>query len=93
MVRPTLQRDVTSKLLFNSQHRLAVAGVFLEAGADALRYEEVAGRAGISRSLAHKELGVLVAVGALHRLEVERSVYYQRVASAFWLLCEELGAR
>ena len=81
-----------SKVLFNAQHRLAVSAVFL-VGPKLLGYEEVASRAGVSRSVAHKELGVLVHVGALGRLEAGRVVLYQRLESAYWPFAVEMLAR
>lgn len=88
MVQPAEHRDSLSKLLFNAQHRLAVAKVF--AGADQpLRYDDVVTSAGVSRSVVHKELQVLTKIGALQRVEVERAVYFQRTRSAFWELCAE----
>lgn len=73
-----------SKVLFNAQHRLTIAALFTTADAPVLGYEEVAERAGVSRSVAHKELALLVRIGALQRVEVGRSVSYQRTDSPFW---------
>jgi len=78
-----------SKAVFNAQHRLAIAAVFDELNA-VFSYEEVAERAAVSRSVAHKELSVLVRIGALARIEVGRSVNYQRSPSAFWAFASEL---
>ncbi len=79
-----------SKVLFNAQHRLAVAAVFSPPVDLVLGYEEVAVHAGVSRSVAHKELAVLVRVGAVRRIEVGRSVHYQRAESSFWAFVREL---
>lgn len=73
-----------SKTLFNAQHRLAVAAVFAPPDDRVLGYEEVAAAAGVSRSVAHKELAVLVKIGAITRIEVGRSVSYQRADTSFW---------
>ena len=78
-----------SKALFNARHRLSVAAVFDELNA-VLGYEEVAERARVSRSVAHKELAVLVRIGALSRIEVGRSVNYQRTPSGFWAFAFDL---
>lgn len=90
MAAPTTALETLSKLLFNAQHRLAVARVFLGDPAAALTCDDVAGGASISRSVAHKELHVLTTIGAVQRVEVHRNVYFQRVSSGFWVLCEEL---
>jgi response regulator of citrate/malate metabolism len=73
-----------SKLLFNAQHRLAVARLFAPPTEVTLTYEEVAQQAATSRSVAHKELGVLVRIGALQRVDIGRTVHYQRVDTPFW---------
>jgi predicted nucleotidyltransferase len=78
-----------SKLLFNAQHRIGVAAVF-EDDSLLVSYEEVAQRAGVSRSVVHKELGVLVRIRAVSRVDVGRSVLYQRAESSFWAFLDEL---
>ena len=83
----------TSKALFNAQHRLAVAAVFVAPDAAVRGYEDVASEAGVSRSVAHKELAVLVMVGAVLRIEIGRTVHYQRAESAFWPFVRELLSR
>ncbi len=79
-----------SKYLFNAQHRLSVAGVFAPPMNDALTYSEVAKKSAVSASVAHKELAVLVRIGALQRVEVGRQVHYQRIESPFWPFLEQL---
>jgi hypothetical protein len=91
-VKTVTDTQALSKLLFNAQHRVAVALVFA-ASDEVLGHEEVADRAKISRSVAHKELGVLVRIGALDRLEATRQVSYQRAASPFWAFVADLAAR
>lgn len=91
MVQPAGSREAFSKLLFNAQHRLAVAAV-LRASPGPVRRDEVAASAQVSPSVAHKELMVLVSIGAVQRVEVERSVYFQRSSSAFWTLCAEIDS-
>lgn len=86
-------RDAVSKLLFNAGHRLAVAEVFLEADPVSLRCDEVATAANVSLSVAHKELQVLTAIGAIQRVQIDRAVYFQRLESAFWNFCAELLGR
>lgn len=81
-----------SKLLFNAQHRIAVAHVMARSDA-VMGYEEVAERSGTSRSVAHKELRILVEIGAVNRLEVGRLVGYQRADSPFWPFLEDLVRR
>ena len=82
-----------SKLLFNAQHRLAVASVFAGDSDAALTYEQVADRCGVSRSVVHKDLQVLVHIDAVQRVELGRSVHYLRAPSAFWLFLEDLLSR
>ena len=82
-----------SKLVFNAQHRLAVADVFIEDATALLQYEEVAERARVGRSVAHKELSVFVTIGAVNRLTPGRFVYYQRAESEFWSFCADLIRR
>lgn len=89
MVQPTEQLDSLSKLLFNAQHRLAVASVFV-ASEHPLRYDDLVVSTGASWSVVHKEVGVLTRIGAVQRVEVERALYFQRAPSAFWALCDEL---
>jgi predicted transcriptional regulator len=84
--------QVLSKLLFNAQHRIAVAQVFLVAD-EVLGHEDVAARAGVGRSVAHKELAVLVRIGAVTRLEASRQVFYERAASPFWAFISDLADR
>lgn len=92
LVETATDTQALSKLLFNAQHRMTVAAVF--AGTDeVLGHEEVASRASVSRSVAHKELGVLVRIGALDRLAALRQVGYQRAASPFWAFLEDLAKR
>lgn len=83
MLRASTAREL-SKLLFNAQHRMAVAAVFAPPCDDVLDLEEVAERCGVSRSGVHKELRVLVTIGAVHRFEAGRVVQYQRAESPFW---------
>ncbi len=92
MVQPTNPLDSLSKLLFNAQHRLAVAAAFASSD-EPLRYEDVVASTGASRSVVHKEVQVLTAIGAVQRVEVERAVYFQRAPSTYWVLCDELIAR
>jgi hypothetical protein len=82
-----------SKLFFNAQHRIAVAAVFAPPKEVMLGYEEVASVAGVSRSVAHKELAVLVRIGAIARLEVGRAVGYQRLDGPFWPFVTDLIKR
>lgn len=84
--------QVLSKLLFNAQHRIAVAQVFL-ATDEVLVHDDVAARAGVSRSVAHKELAVLVRIGGLMRLEASRQVFYERAESPFWAFISDLADR
>ncbi len=84
--------QVLSKVLFNAQHRMAVAMVFA-ATDEMLGHEDVASRASVSRSVAHKELGVLVRIGAVGRLEVGRQVLYERSSSPFWPFLDDLASR
>lgn len=91
MVQPTDPVDNLSKLLFNAQHRLAVAAAFMSSN-KALRYDDIATSAGVSRSVVHKEVRVLTTIGAVQRVDVERAVYFQRTPSAFWDLCSELAS-
>ena len=79
-----------SKLLFNAQHRLAVAAVFTPPTSEALTYGEVAKKSSVSLSVAHKELAVLVRIEAVQRVEAGRQVRYQRVDSPFWPFLEHL---
>ena len=79
-----------SKYLFNAQHRLSVAAVFAPPAKDVLTYSEVAKKSSVSTSVAHKELAVLVQIGALQRIEVGRQVHYQRVDCPFWPFLEYL---
>lgn len=90
MAAPATRHEALSKLLFNAQHRLSVAKVFLDEPTAAVSCEDVAARAEVSRSVAHKELHVLTAIGAMQRIEASRSVYFQRLPSSFWGLSEEL---
>lgn len=92
MVQPTDPRESLSKLLFNAQHRLAIASAFASSG-EPLRYDDIVTRTGVSRSVVHKEVQVLTAIGAVQRVDVERAVYFQRTKSAYWVLCTELVAR
>ncbi len=91
MVQPTDSLSNLSKLLFNAQHRLAVAAAFAETD-QPLRYDELVARTRVSRSVVHKEVQVLTAIGAVQRIELERAVYFQRTESAFWAFCAELSA-
>ena len=79
-----------SKHLFNAQHRLSVATVFAPPANDALTYLEVAKKTSVSPSVAHKELAVLVQIGAIQRIEAGRQVHYQRVDCPFWPFVEHL---
>jgi DNA-binding transcriptional regulator GbsR (MarR family) len=92
MAQPTDPADSLSKLLFNAQHRLAVAEAFMSSD-QALRYDDIATSTGVSRSVVHKEVQVLTTIGAVQRVDIERAVYFQRTPSAFWDLCTELAAR
>lgn len=89
MVQPTDPLDSLSKLLFNAQHRLAVASAFASSD-QPLRYDDLVDSTGASRSVVHKEVRVLTTIGAVQRVEVERAVYFQRAPSAYWTLCNEL---
>ena len=91
MVQPSGSREALSKALFNAQHRLSVAAVVRTVDGP-LRREDVMAKAGVSSSVAHKELAVLAAIGAVQRVELDRSVYFQRIESAYWALSEELDA-
>ncbi len=86
----TAEVQTLSKLLFNARHRLAVAAVFARPDQGPLTYEEVAVKAAVSRSVAHKELRVLVRIEALQRVDVGRSVHYQRVDSPVWPFVEHV---
>lgn len=90
MTRTAAHSRELSKLFFNAQHRLAVAAVFAPPNDQVLGYEEVAALAEVSRSVAHKELVVLVRVGAIRRIEIGRSVHYRRAESSFWAFLQEL---
>ena len=89
-VNPPTSVAQLSKVLFNAQHRLTVAAVFASPAKNALRYEEVAEKSGVSRSVAHKELQVLVRIGAVQRVETGRVVHYLATESAFWNFVREL---
>ncbi len=86
----TAQAQTLSKLLFNAQHRLTIAAVFARPDEGPLTYEEVATKASVSRSVAHKELTVLVRIEALQRVEAGRRVHYQRLDSPFWPFVDHL---
>lgn len=84
-------RDL-SKLVFNAQHRIAVA--LAVARSDAIvSYDEVAVASGASPSVVHKELALLVRIGAVGRVEAGRVVGFHRLESGFWAFVEELAAR
>ena len=81
-----------SKAVFNAQHRIGVAQAVVNADR-ILTYEEVAQQSGTSRSVAHKELQLLVRIGAVNRVELPRSVGYQTTKdSPFWPFLQHLSS-
>lgn len=92
MAQPTTSLEELSKVVFNAQHRLSVARVFLDSEAGAMRCDDVAKRASVSQSVTHKELQVLVRIRAVQRLETSRAVFFLRTESEFWAFCRELSA-
>lgn len=92
MVKAATDTQVLSKLLFNAQHRIGVAHVFL-ATDEVLVHDDVSSRSGVGRSVVHKELAILVRIGALRRMEVSRQVFYERADSPFWAFISDLADR
>lgn len=81
--------DELSKRVFNSEHRLRFTE-YLSASTTLLTINETALATGIAPSTVHSELHLLADIGALQRIQVGRSVSFQKVDGPFWAWCEEL---
>ena len=81
-----------SRRVFGGAHRLSVSWQLRSLSEEVLSdFDEIANLVkGVPRSSLHKELGILVELGALARFEVSRAVRYQRRGHPWWELVEVL---
>jgi len=82
-------RQQLSKRLYNSEHRLTIVQALLDQNGF-VAAADLAQQLGIARSTVHTELYLLDEIGALQRVQPDRTVLFQKIDGLFWAWNEEL---